>query len=300
MVITDYCSMDKTLLYIKRVCKLKNSNNINIIVVDNSTIHHGIKTLLSCNIPFSKKKLLNYDLVSFYINDTKISMVSSIKNGGYSAGNNLGYRISKAIYPKNNYTIFCNNDIFFDKNLDLKKVKQIFTENNDIGIIGPNILSKDGNKQNPRKDMSFLSQMIVWNINIMLCRGVLNRYVWNLDTNNDFSKKTGWVSGSFMIVRNLAFEEVNGFDTETFLYGEEMILSQKMRNSGYSTYYFPKITIIHAHQGATPSKKQRLWNYESKRYYYKKYKGIKEWKLKISDYFFNLVEFLYELRHLNQ
>lgn len=296
MIITDYYSMRETITYVKRVSSLNSSEKIKIIIVDNSTTQNGRKYLAHIDKKYEQINYKSYFVVKFKVNNKDVFLIEGHTNKGYAGGNNLGFRLSKFLYPDIKYIIFSNNDIYFDDAINLENIEGIFENNKNIGIIGPDIESANGEKQNPRKDMSFASQMIFWDINIMIFGCIFNRFFWNLDKENNVCKETGWVSGSFMFVRSDIFDLVDGFDTRTFLYAEEMILSQKFRNRGFTTFYYPFLKVIHIHRGKTPSKKQRKWNHDSKRYYYKRYKHVSEWKLKISDKVFNVLEFIHSIK----
>lgn len=300
LIITDYNSMQDTMKYIQRVVKSRCfCKEQTAIVVVNNSLENATKNYLDgIEYFYETEKVLGYRTYIFRVEDYIVRIVDSNSNSGYAGGNNVGARICDYLYgDKLDIIIFSNNDIYFSDRFNLSNIINIFNNNADIGIVGTRVLSENGADQNPRKDMSFVTQMILWDINIMLFRGILNKFVWNLDTTAKSSKKTGWVSGSFMFVRNDIFKKVGGFDTETFLYCEEMILSQKFRMEGYDTYYDIQDFIIHKHKGSNPTKKQREWNHESKKYYYGKYKGVPKIGLKISDLIFKIVEFVYGIRH---
>ena len=87
------------------------------------------------------------------------------------------------------------------------------------------------------------------------------------------------------------FEKAGKFDEKTFLYAEELILSERMKKKGYKTYYESGATIIHE-GGFTTKKnyiplrklKQRL---ESELYYYKEYKKVKPIYIKMTKVLFS-------------
>ena len=298
-IITDYFSMSKTLGYIHSLLKNAIGQQI-IIIVDNSMEHQGINFLTQTGINFSEVPWEDTEhLFKFSVNSQECFLVEAAQNKGYAGGNNLGARIAKSL-SKAEFLLFSNNDLRFPEKIDFSIFAQQFSKHPKVGIIGPNIRGKNGSQQNPRKEMGFFSQMIAWDVNIMLLRGIFNRWVWNLDQRASDSKITGWVSGSFMVVRQDIFNLVGGFDETPFLYAEEMILSERFRKNGYQTYYYEPIKIIHAHQGANPSKRQRLWNHDSKRYYYQHYKYVNPVALKISDWVFKMVETIYARRHPQQ
>lgn len=296
MIITDYCSIPNTFDYLLRVIP-RFKNNSKFIVVDNSDKGDGLNYLKDRELFFTSDEVAGFTTYTVRIEKQEIIVVDAQSNGGYAGGNNIGAKVCNALFDVD-YLIFSNNDIRID-DLNLSEIRSTFEEKKYIGIIGTNVISPNGNKQNPRKDMSFFSQMIVWDPNILLMHGILNKYVWNLDSNVSTSKITGWVSGSFMIVRNIAFKEVGGFDEETFLYAEEMILSEKMRQAGYQTYYLNSGRIIHDHKGANPSLRSLRWNHDSRLYYYAKYKGVGKVRQRISDAVFNTTLKLYSIKHGN-
>ena len=53
------------------------------------------------------------------------------------------------------------------------------------------------------------------------------------------------VSGSCMIVPSGVFKEVNGFDEDFFMYGEDLDICYRIKQKGYKVVYFADATIIH-------------------------------------------------------
>ena len=49
-----------------------------------------------------------------------------------------------------------------------------------------------------------------------------------------------WVQGSFFIMRTSDFMEIDMFDPNTFLYGEEPILAEKLKRIHKRMYFYPK------------------------------------------------------------
>lgn len=94
-----------------------------------------------------------------------------------------------------------------------------------------------------------------------------------------------------------AFEAVLGFDENIFLYCEEMILSERMRNKGYMTYFYPEWTIYHYHRGAHNPESEKIGRV-SKKYYYRKYRGASTISLKISDMSYFLCKKIYRLKKI--
>jgi N-acetylglucosaminyl-diphospho-decaprenol L-rhamnosyltransferase len=53
------------------------------------------------------------------------------------------------------------------------------------------------------------------------------------------------LSGAFMLIRKKVLDEIGGFDERFFMYAEDIDLSYRITQAGYSNYYFPGTTIIH-------------------------------------------------------
>jgi N-acetylglucosaminyl-diphospho-decaprenol L-rhamnosyltransferase len=62
---------------------------------------------------------------------------------------------------------------------------------------------------------------------------------------------TGWLSGSCMLVRRAAFEQVGGFDPSYFMYCEDMDLCRRFAEAGWSNVYVPSAVVTHAGGHAT-------------------------------------------------
>ena len=295
LILTDYNTMDESFLYIKRFIEYC-IGNVDIILIDNSAKDKGIMYLEMQKIYYNTSMFHDKKVYQFQIYGKNIVLIDAAENGGYSKGNNLGAAYSDFKY-NNPYYIFSNNDIEFPQKISLKNFSILFKNNPHIGIIGPNIISPGGGRQNPRKNKGFISQMIFEPYNLMWFRCKFNKWLWNLGENK--RGNTGWVSGSFMIVKQSAFNEAGFFDENIFLYAEEIILSERMRCTGYITFYEPGITVIHHHKGSNSDYISRKRNHISLKYYYGTYKRINKILLKFSDYCFEIPEFGYKLRHRN-
>ena len=62
---------------------------------------------------------------------------------------------------------------------------------------------------------------------------------------------TGWLSGSCMLLRREAFEQVAGFDPSYFMYCEDMDLCRRLGEAGWDNVYVPSSVITHLGGHAT-------------------------------------------------
>ena len=61
-------------------------------------------------------------------------------------------------------------------------------------------------------------------------------------------RPVGWLSGSCLLVRRRAFEQVGGFDERYFMYMEDVDLGDRLGNAGWQNVYVPSAEVLH-HKG---------------------------------------------------
>jgi N-acetylglucosaminyl-diphospho-decaprenol L-rhamnosyltransferase len=69
---------------------------------------------------------------------------------------------------------------------------------------------------------------------------------------------TGWLSGSCMLLRREAFEEVGGFDPSYFMYCEDMDLCRRLADAGWQSVYAPSAVVRHTGAHATSRRRHRM------------------------------------------
>lgn len=286
VVVIDYFSFERTVQYIKDFYENVNiqTSEIDFVVVDNSCDSDNSMKLVenikeTMNVEFqtiADERFCGWESVG----SIHISLLSSPINGGFAKGNNLG-----AKYIRNHsgadYILFSNNDIIFEQECNLALMMMDFEKNPKVGIWGPNVIGLDGKKQSPQRFMS------IWE------RWIVPEFVWPLNYHVPFLKKVGnpkelidsdipcvvyRVIGAFMAVRASAFFDVGMFDENTFLYAEELILSERFAIAGYLAWYNPSICIVH--EGGYTTKESKLLcdfkaidrRFDSEIYYFRKYR----------------------------
>ncbi len=85
---------------------------------------------------------------------------------------------------------------------------------------------------------------------------------------------TGWLSGSCLLVRRVAFEQVGGFDPSYFMYFEDVDLGERLGRAGWLNVYVPSAVVVHTGGHATSREPVHMaaqhhrsaWIYLSRRY----------------------------------
>ena len=93
-----------------------------------------------------------------------------------------------------------------------------------------------------------------------------------------FSRKTAvsWVAGSSLLVSRDAFEKIDGFDENFFLFFEDIDFCLRLAQSGIEIVYDPAITLLH-HRGQssqTNLENSKQAYRQSQRYFWKQHHGV--------------------------
>ncbi|KUI19205.1 N-acetylglucosaminyl-diphospho-decaprenol L-rhamnosyltransferase [Mycobacterium sp. GA-1285] len=64
-------------------------------------------------------------------------------------------------------------------------------------------------------------------------------------------RPVGWLSGSCLLLRRSAFEEISGFDERYFMYMEDVDLGDRLSRAGWLNVYVPTAEVLHDKGHAT-------------------------------------------------
>lgn len=293
IIIVNYKNEQKTIEYIKQEISKISLPHITI-VVNNAATSDSDSTLvreLDADLVYDINKIPNKSKNCFIIHEDK--------NLGFAKGNNLGAEFCFTHFDID-YFLFSNNDIkLIDENV-VEKLIEKMEENKEIGMIGPNIIGHSGEKQSPFPYSSFWDRYfwMYWLTPFLSKKKKENIFQLNYSE----QAKEGYhyrIMGSFFMVRASDFKKCDMMDTNTFLFGEEMILTERIYNVGKKVYFVPCVTVLHDHN-QTISKfidqtKQYKIRFNSEAYYYKKYKDVNIISLLIGKYSYYLYLFLNNL-----
>ena len=206
--------------------------------------------------------------------DKHIDIISSVKNGGYSYGNNVGIQYACKKYNNIKYIVIMNPDIELKNTSTITSILDILEKNEDIAIASGLQIYNDkifGPYQNywrlPNKFTGIIDNSF---INYFHKRKNIS-YDYK---NNYFTVEV--ISGCFFMIKRKVFEELNIFDENVFLYFEENILSSKLKKLNYKAVISTDSIFYHNHINMkTKTILQQLNNkiitLKSKKYFYFNY-----------------------------
>jgi N-acetylglucosaminyl-diphospho-decaprenol L-rhamnosyltransferase len=64
-------------------------------------------------------------------------------------------------------------------------------------------------------------------------------------------RDAGWLSGSCLLLRRIAFDSVSGFDSRYFMYFEDVDLGERLGLAGWRNRYVPSAEVVHTGGHAT-------------------------------------------------
>ena len=219
--------------------------------------------------------------------------VLSSENGGYAKGNNLG-----ACWLREHFTpshiLFSNDDITI-QSADLMDVLLEACRNHpEIGVIGPEVVGMDGLRQSPEPYIGLWKRYVWMYVSTFFLPLKTKRRVFQLNYAEEAQEGPHYrLAGSFFLVDAEAFFQAGMFDENTFLYGEENILSERLAKNGRCCWFCPSVRVLHEH-GKTISehygvRSRSLLQYDSMAYYYMQYKGYSRFETALVRLFYRLI-----------
>lgn len=219
IIIVNYNTKDLTHQTVDSIIKNTHGVNYEIIVADNST---------------DENQMYNYD--------SQHVKIYKMENHGFGHGCNSGAKLAEG-----KYLLFLNSDTLIHDNALLKCVEYM-KANKDIGILGARILLRDGTLDHGCK-RGFPTPIAALYYYLGLDKkfsdsrkyGAYRQTYLNESETNEVDS----VSGAFLMISKNLFEEINGFDEEFFMYGEDLDLCFRVKEEGYKVIYFADAVITH-------------------------------------------------------
>lgn len=266
-IIVNYNDVEDTQKYVSAISKYNIIDRI--VVVDNLSTTIGA---------FEKLEQLE---------DDKVIVIQSKKNGGYDYGNNFGVKYLQEQNEEYDYIIISNPDIEISENA-IKNCLKTIDEDEQIAVIAPRMFNKD-NK--PIRRSSW--KMRTFWLDVIHSTRVLEFLFYKKLRDGEYSEKdyqnevleVEAISGAFFIIRTNVLKEIDFLDENVFLFYEEDILAKKLFEKKYKTISLNSEKFIH-YESQTIGKTFNYYKkvrqlYKSKIYYHKNYNKINNMQLLI-------------------
>lgn len=265
--------------------ELYNTAPVKYIVVDNGSTKEGTVEELDAYF----KDRFNGSYISCPVDSLlkgplpKVTFVRNPFNSGYAVGNNIG--LNQA-YRDSEITdiLLLNNDILFIEDI-IPTLKEDASSVEKCGLITPLLLNRTGKDIDDCCARKFVGN---WNLMVTFLLHRRNLHGWItkasrqrellvlqpelIQENQPFP--IDYPSGSCLFIPKETMRKAEGFDPETFLYYEELILYKKLKALGCQCFCDPRIHVIHLGGKSTRMSEKAFLqkcNLESADVYFRKY-----------------------------
>ncbi len=190
----------------------------------------------------------------------EITLIENKKNVGFSTANNQA-----VAFAKGEYVCILNPDTAVAEDTFISTLRYADSIKN-LGALGIYLMDGTG---------SFLPEskrnLPTPKASILKLLGLSKNYYANhiSDTKNG---EVAVLVGAFMLLKRSVYNEVNGFDEDYFMYGEDIDFSYKITKAGYNNHYLGSNTILH-YKGESTQKDAAYLDrfYEAMHIFYEKH-----------------------------
>lgn len=247
-VVLHYKVIDITVECIENLLR-QNHSNYRILIIDN------------CSENGSCEKLRD-----LYGENELIEIIALERNYGFAKGNDIGYIVAKHQY-KADFIAVINNDLMIEDSEFCNKLDALSFDER-IGVIGPDIVNKNGWHQNPSINCITSKKQLKMAILSTKIKLLLIPLLYNLKPPKKEQAAMTSISsecqrnvplhGSCLIFTRVFIDQVEyAFYPDTFLYGEEEFLFYAVRSMGIETLYLPSLVVKHLEDVSTDSITQK-------------------------------------------
>jgi len=171
-----------------------------------------------------------------------VNLILNKENAGFAVANNMAIRKAKG-----DYVLLLNPDTVVESDT-FRQIIAFMDEHPDAGGLGVKMVDGKGKflpeskRGLPTPDVAFYK---IFGLSALFPKSKLfGRYHLGF-LDKDHVHKVDVLSGAFMLLRSEALAKTGLLDETFFMYGEDIDLSYRITQAGYSNYYYPLTRIIH-------------------------------------------------------
>lgn len=232
IIILNYNTCDLLGNCLSTLEKVKSDVDFEVIVVDNASIDQSVE--------FVKEKF------------SWVKIIQSETNLGFAKGNNLAKDVATG-----EYVLFLNSDTEVYKNT-LSESLNFIEGKSEVGAISCKIVLPDGTLDRDTR-RSFPTPWVSFThfsgMDKLFPKSKLFAKYWYGYLSENTTHEVDVLQGAFFLTKKKILDEVGWFSEDYFLDGEDIDLCWKIKEKGYSLFYFPEVSILHI-KGASKGKKE--------------------------------------------
>lgn len=180
--------------------------------------------------------------------DFPVRIIKAPRNGGFAYGCNLGAAAGAA-----EFVMFLNPDARIDSE-SLHRLVAVLRADPALGGVGPRTLDDRGQLHRTQRRFPRLRSTYAQALGLHRVAAFSS---WAGEVIQDPAAYTrpgrpDWLSGSCVLMRRAALDEVGGLDEGFFLYSEETDLFRRLRGRGWRARFEPQAIAYHHGYGSAP------------------------------------------------
>lgn len=194
-------------------------------------------------------------------------------NPGYGAAVNAGV---EALPAGLRWVLVTNPDVTLEK-ATTETLLEEATCRDRCGAVGPALLNIDGSVYPSARALPSIKV----GMGHSLFASLWPTNPWTRSYHGSYdsldSREVGWLSGACLLVNRDAFAEIGGFDSEYFMFVEDMDLGMRLGQAGWSSVYVPRAKATHTVGHKTKDHRgemARAHHTSMKRFLKKRYPGV--------------------------
>jgi N-acetylglucosaminyl-diphospho-decaprenol L-rhamnosyltransferase len=240
VVIVNYNTRDLLDHCLQKLLASELDRDLQVFVVDNGS-HDGSVDLIHQRYP-------------------DVELIASSQNLGYAAANNLALKRIHQRWvtdgkPSGHSALLLNTDCFVEPD-SLQITARFLDQHPDCGVVGPKLVLRDGSLDLACRRSFPRPINALWKLTgLSLLFPDSPRFAsYNLTyLDPDETHEVDSVVGAYMMVRLNAIDQAGLMDDSFFMYGEDLDWAYRIKQHGWTVFYYPATTVLH-YKGATSSR----------------------------------------------
>lgn len=197
---------------------------------------------------------------------SSVRVIRSERNGGFSAGNNLGLKQATG-----SHILLLNSDTEVLPG-SIAQLRAALLEKPDCGLMGAQLVGDDGARQNAHfRFISPISEFLNA-ASVSPLERLLRRWHIALPLNDNSEGcpcvPADWISFAAVVIARPVIDAIGLMDEGYFLYFEDVDFCQRARKAGWPIYQASRVQVIHSRGGSGPVKANQAQRKRLPRYYY--------------------------------
>ncbi|MDP9777654.1 N-acetylglucosaminyl-diphospho-decaprenol L-rhamnosyltransferase [Nakamurella flavida] len=170
-----------------------------------------------------------------------VRLVRTGGNVGYGRAVNAGVA---ALDPSTPWVVVVNPDVVLGPG-SLDEMIAAAQGDPRVGAVGPLITTQDGVVYPSARSLPTIGDGVGHAVAGWWWPGNPWTRRYRQDALAPAQRPAGWLSGSCLLIRRAAFEQVRGFDPAYFMYFEDVDLGRRLGEAGWINLYCPSARVVH-------------------------------------------------------